>query len=70
MPTIEVSSEDLLNTVKRLPPEEFDAFIEKALSLRTERRGPTLSADETRLITRINRGLPAGVESACRNGPV
>jgi hypothetical protein len=46
-----------------MAPEEFDAFIERALSLRTERRESRLSAKETRLIERINRGLP---EELCK----
>jgi hypothetical protein len=58
MPTIEVSAKELLEAVKQMPPEEFDAFIEQALSLRAQPRGASLSAEETQLILRINRGLP------------
>lgn len=59
MPTIEVSEQELLEVVKRMAPEEFDAFLERALSMRTPPRTATLSAEETRLVQRINRGLPA-----------
>jgi hypothetical protein len=42
-----------------MAPEEFDAFIERAFSVRKQQRTSTLSAHETKLIKRINRGLPA-----------
>ena len=57
MPTIEISGQNLLDAVKRMAPNEFDAFIEQALSLRAQPRPSTLSARETKLIARINRGL-------------
>jgi hypothetical protein len=38
MPTIEISGENLLDAVKQMPPEEFDAFIERALLLRAQHR--------------------------------
>jgi len=57
MPTIEISGQNLLDAVKQLAPEEFDAFIERALSLRAKSTPSTLSALETKLIFRINRGL-------------
>jgi hypothetical protein len=58
MPIIEVNGKDLLDVVKEMAPEEFEAFIEKALSVRPRARTTTLSAQETKLIQRINRGLP------------
>ena len=58
MPTIEISEKELLEVVKRMTPEEFDAFIEQALALRAPPKAATLSAEETNLIQRINRGLP------------
>lgn len=59
MPTIEVNSKDLLDAVKQLPPAEFEAFIAEALALRQPATDARLSPAETRLIQRINRGLPA-----------
>lgn len=58
MPTTELNGKHLLNAVKRMPQEEFDAFLEEALSVRPRTTAPTLSAQETRLIKRISRGLP------------
>jgi hypothetical protein len=58
MPVREAGGKDLLEAVKQMPPNQFDAFIEDALQLRRPPRAATLSAAETRLIKRINRGLP------------
>jgi hypothetical protein len=58
MPTIEISGQSLLDAVKQMSPEEFDAFLERALSLRAQPKPTILSARETKLISRINRGLP------------
>ena len=58
MPTIEISGQNLLDAVKQMAPEEFDAFIERAISLRSQPTASKLSAHETKLISRINRGLP------------
>lgn len=49
---------DVLDAVRQMSPAEFDAFLEKALSVRARPKPTTLSAKETHLITRINRGLP------------
>jgi hypothetical protein len=62
MATIEVSGPELLKAVEQLGPDELDAFLEKALLLRNQPRAVKLSAEESRLIKRINRGLP---EAAC-----
>lgn len=57
MATIQISGPDLLKAVKQLGPDELDAFLEQALSLRGRHKAATLSAQESRLIKRINRGL-------------
>jgi hypothetical protein len=59
MATIEINGKDLLDVIRQMPQEEFDTFIEGALALRKQPRGATLSLEETKLIKRINRGLPA-----------
>ncbi|MBM3994585.1 MAG: STAS/SEC14 domain-containing protein [Planctomycetes bacterium] len=59
MSTVEVSETDLLEAVSKLTPSEFDLFIEQALSIRPRSSIGELSAEETQLLQRINRGLPA-----------
>ena len=58
MPTIEVKGKDLLEVVKQLPPKEFDAFINGALSLRAQPKASTLLRKETKRIKQIGHGLP------------
>jgi hypothetical protein len=59
----EVSGLDLLRAVQQMGPEELDAFLEQALSLRNRPKASRLSPEESRLIKRINLGLP---EELCR----
>lgn len=56
---IEISTEQLLQAVERLPAEELDAFAARVIALRARREMPRLPADETALLLQINR---AGLE--------
>src|SRR5438105_8857866 len=56
MATTAINGKNLLDVVKQMPPEQFDAFMAEALALRKPRA--MLSAQETKLIKQINRGLP------------
>lgn len=58
MSAILVNAANLLDQVRQMSAEEFDAFIERALTLRAERPTNTLSPEATKLVRRINRGLP------------
>ena len=57
MSAYHMSGPDLLKAVEQLGPKELDAFLEQAAALR-KRPTTTLSERESRLIERINRGLP------------
>lgn len=59
MPNVQFKNSDLLKAVARLGPGQFDDFLDRALSLRERSNGRTLSAKESRLIQRINRGIPS-----------
>jgi hypothetical protein len=61
MPSTVTNGKQLLTVVKQMEPEEFDAFLEEALASRPRHTGATLSARETKLIQRINRGMPAAL---------
>jgi hypothetical protein len=62
MPTIhveaEVSREELLKAVEQLSPQELSQFVSQVLTLRARRDAPGLSATDSQLLLRINRGLP------------
>jgi hypothetical protein len=51
---IEISTEQLLQAVERLPADELDAFAARINLLRARRSAPRLSADETTLLLHIN----------------
>ena len=53
----QVSLDELLNGVAQLDNRQLNHFIDRALTLRAQRIAPNLSASETRLLQRINRGL-------------
>lgn len=58
-PGANVSVEEILNGISRLNTEELNHFVDKVLALRAKRLAPSLSHDETALLKKINRGLPA-----------
>lgn len=58
MATVQLNRPELLEAIRQLAPDEFDAFLESALSLRNRPHTGRLSAQESRLIQRINLGIP------------
>jgi hypothetical protein len=54
---IEVSTEQLLRAVERLPPQALDAFVAQVIALRAQRNAPHLSQEETALLRQINARL-------------
>jgi hypothetical protein len=65
MPTVRVeahlSSEELLQAVQQLGPDELEQFVSEVLSLRAQRQAPCLSQSETELLLKINQGIPEDV---------
>ncbi len=53
----QVSTEQLLRAVERLPPQELEAFVAQVLALHAGREAPHLSQPETGLLLQINRGI-------------
>ena len=51
---IEISTEQLLRAVERLPANELDTFVAQVIALRTRRTGGQLGTDETVLLLTIN----------------
>ena len=54
---IEVSTEQLLRAVERLPPQELEAFVAQVIALRAQRNVPHLTQEETVLLRHINAPL-------------
>jgi len=65
MPTVhieaEVSQEALLKALEQFIPQELEQSVSRLLSRRTRHKEPRLSAAESELLLRINRGLPEDV---------
>jgi hypothetical protein len=59
---IEVSTEQLLRAVERLPADELLAFAAQVNALRAQRSAPHRSADETALLLQINATLSPEVQ--------
>ncbi len=58
----QVSTEQLLHAVERLPPHALATFVAQVLALRAQREAPHLSQPETTLLLQINQGLTADVQ--------
>ena len=54
---IEVSTEQLLRAVERLPAQDLEAFVAQVIALRAQRNAPHLTQEETALLRRINAPL-------------
>jgi uncharacterized protein YkwD len=61
---IEVSTEQLLQAVERLPASELDAFVARVNALRARQKAPHLSESETTLLLAINRASRAPDQQA------
>lgn len=55
---VQVSTEQLLQAVQQLPPQELVSFLAQVLALRAHREASLLSSSETSLLLHINRALP------------
>lgn len=53
----------LLKAVEQMPQSKLDEFVADVLALRARTRAPRLSRSESELLTKINRGVPADLQS-------
>jgi hypothetical protein len=58
---IEVSTEQLICAVERLPQHELETFIAQIVALRAQCTTPHLSQDETALLLQINASISSDV---------
>jgi hypothetical protein len=59
---IEVSTEQLIRAVERLPQQELETFVAQIVALRAQRTAPHLSQDETALLLQINAAIPPDMQ--------
>ena len=58
-----VSPDDLLRAADRLAPAELERFASQVFALLAHRRAPSLSHEETELLSAINQGIPPEVRA-------
>jgi hypothetical protein len=49
----------ILTTLRQMPIAELEELVDQVIAIRAERVAPHLTADESALMDRINKGLPA-----------
>lgn len=69
MPKVQVVSQvelefvEVLKGVERLETEELEQFLAKVMTIRAQRRAPSLPQVETELLQKINQDVPLEVRS-------
>lgn len=67
MPTVRIEAHltaaELLKAVEQMPQPDRDDFVDQVVHLRTRPRASGLSRAESELLTKINLGLPAALQS-------
>lgn len=53
---------ELLKAVSQLSSADLEQLLSQVVALQAQRRAPSLSAEETDLLLKINQGLPADVQ--------
>src|SRR5579885_1728887 len=53
----QITTEQLIHALERLPSQEFATVIDHLLALRAQRQGSHLSESETALLLQINQGI-------------
>ncbi|MEW5986222.1 MAG: STAS/SEC14 domain-containing protein [Chloroflexota bacterium] len=60
--TTQVSPDELLHGVEQLSLPDLEQFVWRVLALQAQRKAPGLPHNETELLLKINRGLPAEMQ--------
>jgi hypothetical protein len=58
----QISMDELLNGVAKLDIPDLEQLISELLTLRARRVAPSLSKEESRLLEKINQGLPPDLQ--------
>lgn len=59
----QMTTSQLLKAVEQMPARELDQFVEQVVALRSALRAPKLAHSEAELLTKINQGVPADLQS-------
>ncbi len=64
--TTQVSTDELLYSVSSLPAQELDNFVSKVLAIQAKLKAPSLSAQETQLLSQANSHLDENQQQCWR----
>lgn len=60
---VELEFDEVLKGVERLETDELEQFLAKVMTIRAQRRAPSLPQVETELLQKINQGVPPEIHS-------
>lgn len=60
---VELDFDEVLKGVARLETSELEQFITQVMTIRAQRRAPSLPQEETDLLKQINQGVPTEVRN-------
>jgi uncharacterized coiled-coil DUF342 family protein len=60
---VELEIDEVIKGVERLEPDELEHFLDRVMTLRAQRRAPSLPQEEAELLQKINQGVPNEVRS-------
>jgi hypothetical protein len=63
MPAIQIEPDQLLHAALQMSRPEIEQFVRKLFSLKAREESPGLSEREAELLSKINQGLPARLQS-------
>lgn len=60
---VQLSPEQILSAVEKMPEVELDAFVGKILQIRGKRQAPSISAPEAELLQKITHCIPIELQT-------
>ncbi|MEZ4870099.1 MAG: hypothetical protein R3C14_52710 [Caldilineaceae bacterium] len=60
---VELDFDEVIKGVERLESNELEQFLASVMTIRAQRRAPSLSREETELLQKINQGVPVKVRT-------
>jgi hypothetical protein len=58
-----LSTDQILSAMEQLSAAELENLVPRVIAPRASRRAPHLDAEESKLLSRVNQGLPAALKS-------
>lgn len=62
MPSVRIEHDALVAAAVQMPEKELDRFVSEVFTLRAHQKAQSLNEQESRLLIRINEGLPESLQ--------